>query len=835
MMKMLLALILYTVALRAVPVLQAPSHADIIQETGSPQHYMESSASLANAQPDIQLVEDEVSPLKVDQTYRASLLEFNKQFNLEQRAIMNQKIREDLSQQLAEVKSRLSPVEVVEWSPSNVDLSRAIDQQFHVLVDIAQQLFYIDWNEIRTVFPQLMKDVRTDVFPQQNAVIDEGLRRAPNFEHMEQALAQMLQIIRAIQKSIVLMEIKDVQMESQLESLRQFYETVVRSFTLEEETYLSIYASQTLFMGEYNMHIVGQIEDILEKIEDYGKLKFDYPAPSDGDALSRYAEQLVELKSKLLPRSQLEKGQASQNNILLVIKQFDAVKNVLQEVDYVLEQIQPHQDASRLQLSVEPTAYTQSDALNAEMEQMAPPSQNQQQLLSEDSDHSKSDAFDEEAEQMASPLKAQLSSVENSDYRTSYVLDEEIAQRASYLQSQESLPTEDIEYPQSHAYDAEIEQASEEIANLDLQDDFYVNTNDVIHAESPTFPPLSMTPEKPIQVANRFDTLVDSDPIDVETEESTIAQLTEQQPFSDQLEPAGEITDISESDAQTISSKTYPKKKKKGKKKATVNPQLNGQKEIERLTTEKSVDEIVSSQLREAKQVKELMSQIEEVASMAKKGEHNLNGIDWRDIQNLQTLLYRNHMKSDIKDVQQLLSQKLFNLVQELKFISYAHSSGMKIVASVEDQILKQNFKNAQLSTSVFTTYRSLNKMIQAASVVSGKIRNQYSTASDVIFEHNAFVLVALKYLRDDIKKLMSKRSEEELAGNAETLNSLIQRYQTYVTFLLPDYNYSLSESKKSQHDAYLETLEKDIKELTKYGETVQRVFNTLIKGLKEK
>lgn len=74
---------------------------------------------------------------------------------------------------------------------------------------------------------------------------------------------------------------------------------------------------------------------------------------------------------------------------------------------------------------------------------------------------------------------------------------------------------------------------------------------------------------------------------------------------------------------------------------------------------------------------------------MAKKGEHNLNGIDWRDIQNLQTLLYRNHMKSDIKDVQQLLSQKLFNLVQELKFISHAHSSGMKIVASVEDQILK--------------------------------------------------------------------------------------------------------------------------------------------------
>lgn len=58
-------------------------------------------------------------------------------------------------------------------------------------------------------------------------------------------------------------------------------------------------------------------------------MKFDYPAPSDGDALSRYAEQLVELKSKLLPRSQLGKGQASQNNILLVIKQFDAVKNVL--------------------------------------------------------------------------------------------------------------------------------------------------------------------------------------------------------------------------------------------------------------------------------------------------------------------------------------------------------------------------------------------------------------------------------------------------------------------------------------------------------------------------
>ncbi|KAI3653889.1 hypothetical protein MP228_001836 [Amoeboaphelidium protococcarum] len=835
MMKMLLVLILYTVALRAVPVLQTPSHADIIQETGSPHHDMESRVSTAIAQPNVYLGEDEVSSLQMDLIDRVNLLEYNKQFSLEERAIMNQQIREDLTQQLAEVKSRLSPVDVFEWSPSNVDLSRAIDQQFLVLVSIAQWLDDIDWDDIRAVFPPLMKNVRTDVFPQQNAVIDEGLSKAPNFEYLEQALAQMLQIIRAIENSIALMEIEDVSIKRQLESLKQFYETVVRSFTLEEETYLSIYASQTLFMGEYNMHIVNQIEDILEKIEDYGKLKFEYPAPSDGDALSSYAEHLVELKSKLLPRPQLEKGQASQNNILLVRKQFDAVKNVLQEVDDVLEQIQPQQDASRMQLSIKPTAYTQSDALNAEMEQMAPPLESQQQLLSEDSEHSQSDAFDEEAEQTASPLKAELSSVENSDYRTSDALDEEIAQRASSLQSQQPLLTEDVEYPQSHAYDAEIEQVSEEIANLDLQDDFYINTNDVIHAESPTFPPLSMTPEKPIQVANRFDTLVDSDPNDVEIEDSTIAQLTEQQLFSDQLEPAGEITDISKSDAQTISSKTYPKKKKKDKKKATVNPQLNGQKEIERLTTEKSVDEIVSSQLREAKQVKELMSQIEEVASMAKKGEHNLNSIDWRDIQNLQTLLYRNHMKSDIKDVQQLLSQKLFNLVQELKFISHAHTSGMKIVASIEDQILKQNLKNAQLSTSVFTTQRSLNKMIQAASVVSGKIRNQYATASDVIFGHNAFLLVALKYLRDDIKKLLSKRSEEELAGNAEILNSLIQRYQTYVSWLVPDYNYNLSESKKSQHGAHLETLEKDIKELTKYGETVQRVFNTLIKGLKEK
>ncbi|KAI3636813.1 hypothetical protein MIR68_005080 [Amoeboaphelidium protococcarum] len=831
MMKILLALFFYTVAIRAVPVLQTLSHAD--SGTGSPQLDMESRASTAIAQPDVYLGDAEVSSLQMDQTGRASLIEYNKQFSLEERAAMNQQIREDLSQKLAEVKSRLRPVDVTEWSLSNLDLSRAIDHQFHVLVAIAELLDNITWDDIRSVFPSLLKDVCTDVFPEYNAVIDEGLRRAPNFEYLEQALATMLQIIRAIENSVALMDSKDISTEAQLDSLKQFYETVVSSFILEEDTYLSIYASQTLFMGEYNMYIVGQIEDVLEKIEDYGKLNFDIPAPSDGDALTSYAEQLVKLKSKLLPRSQLEKGQASQSNILLVRKQFDAVKNVLQEVDDVMEQIQPQQDASRLLLSIEPTAYFHSDSLNAEKEQMAPPLQNQQQLLSEDIGHTQSDAFDEEAEQMASPLQDQLSSVENSDYRTSDDLDDQISQRASSLQSQQQLSTEDIEYPQSHAYDAEIEQVDEEVANLDLQDDFYVNANDFIHAESPTFPPLSMTPEEPIQVANRFDTLVDSDP--VETEGFTNVEFTEESPSSDLLEPPGEITDIPESDAQSTSGKKQPKKKKKGKKKAAVNPQLNSQKESQRRTTEKSVDEIVSSKLREAEQVKGLMSQIEEVASMVQKGEHNLNSIDWRDIQNLQTLLYRKQKTSEFKDVQWLLSQKLFNLVHELKFITYAHSSGMKIVASVEDQILKQNLKNAQLSTSVFTTQRSLNKMIQAASVVSGKIRNQYATASDVVFDHNAFVLIALKFLRDDIKKLMSKRSQEELAANAETLNSLIQRYQTYVTWLLPDYNYSLSESKKSQHGAYLETLEKDIKELTKYGETVQGVFSTLMQGLREK
>lgn len=53
------------------------------------------------------------------------------------------------------------------------------------------------------------------------------------------------------------------------------------------------------------------MDDILEKIKDYSNLNFDVSLPSGGDTLSKYANQLAELKSKIIPRTHLEKGQAN--------------------------------------------------------------------------------------------------------------------------------------------------------------------------------------------------------------------------------------------------------------------------------------------------------------------------------------------------------------------------------------------------------------------------------------------------------------------------------------------------------------------------------------------
>ncbi|KAI3636812.1 hypothetical protein MIR68_005079 [Amoeboaphelidium protococcarum] len=814
MTKSLLAMLLLIVVVRAGPVQQRSSNsygAQVIGASdlgvGSPPH--NNAIEQFHKAPH----HSNVAPVQIDLINRDNYLDYLQHFDLMERAVMNQKIREGLSDKLDEVKSRLRPVDVTEWSLSNLDLSRAIDHQFHVLVAIAELLDNITWDDIRSVFPSLLKDVCTDVFPEYNAVIDEGLRRAPNFEYLEQALATMLQIIRAIENSVALMDSKDISTEAQLNSLKQFYETVVSSFILEEDTYLSIYASQTLFMSEYNMCILNQMEDILKKIKDYSNLNFDVSLPSGGDTLSSYAEQLVELKSKIIPRSHLEKGQASQANIALVKKQSDAVKTVLQEVDDALEQISPYQGALQLeyqqQQSIQPTQYSPSDFLDAEVEDRPSFLENQQQQ-----------------------------SIDSAEYLQSNELDAEVEYVTPSLQNGQSI-RESQEHIQSNQLDAIEEEQEEQIVDDELPDDMHFSVEHGNHFKSPPQPIHSLASKKPIEVTNQFDILMDSDPVDEDIDEKddlADAQLVELQSAIDAPEPFSAVTDEAKLTAQQTTGKNQFKKGKKGKKKpVVVESQPTSLKKSQIVSSDKATQEADDQQKKDIRQMDVLMLKMNEVAKIVKKSELQFKDFDLSEILRLSTHLYRTQRSAEFISAESQLSQKLYELENQLLLSIRTLDICTKMVELNEEKIQQLKSLNAQLPSRAASIKRALAQKFKDAEEIQRKILNQRTTASGYVLSHNKNTVMALQIMRREILELTFRKSQDEMVANAKRLNHIVKNYQNLVTWLLPNYNYRITEGTDSDSGDDLANLEKEITVLIKYGKAVAGILKSILDKVEQK
>ncbi|KAI3653888.1 hypothetical protein MP228_001835 [Amoeboaphelidium protococcarum] len=805
MMKNLYALIPFIVVVRAGPVKQLSSNSYGAQaidaahlDVGIPPH--NNAIEQLHGAPH----HGNMVPAQIDQIKSDNYLDYLQHHNLMERATMNQKIRERLSDKLDEVKSRLRSFDVVEWSPSNLDLSRAIDQQFHVLVGIAQWLVDINWDNIRAVFPALLNDVCTNVFPEQNAVIDEGLRRTPNFEYLEQALATMLQIIRAIENSIASMDSRDISTEAHLDSLKQFYETVVSSFILEEDTYLSIYASQTLFICEYNMCILNQMDDILEKIKNYSNLNFDVSLPSGGDTLSKYANQLAELKSKIISRSHLEKGQANQANIVLVNQQSDAVKTVLQEVDDVLEQISPEEDALHLeyqqqqQQSIQPTQFSSSDVRDEEVEDKPPASANQQQ------------------------------SIQSAEYLQGNELDAEDENRDISLQNQQLSMRESHELNERNGLEAIEEEQEGSTVNDELPDDMQFSVERGNYFESTPLTVHTLTAKKPIKVANQFDILMDSDPVDgdiAEQEDLADAQLVEPQSAFDPPEPA----------AQQTTGKNQSKKKKKSKKKHVV---------VESKTTNSKQSQIVNSdenatleaddqQKMDARQIDLIMSKMNDIAKIVKMSELQFKDFDLSEILLLSTHLYRTQRSAEFISAESQLSQKLYELENKLLLSIRPLAVCTKMVESSEEKIQRLKSLNAQLPSRAASIKRVLAQKFKDVEEIQRKILNQRITASGYVLSHNKNTVMALQIMRREIVELTFRKSQDEMIANAKRLNHLVKNYQNLVTWLLPNYNYRMAENKDSGDD--LTNLEKEITVLIKYGKAVAGILKSILDKVEQK
>ncbi|KAI3639212.1 hypothetical protein MIR68_002742 [Amoeboaphelidium protococcarum] len=624
----------------------------------------------------------------------------------------------------------------------------------------------------------------------------------------------MLQIIRAIESSIALMDSKDISTEPQLDSLKQFYKTVVSSFILEEDTYLSIYASQTLFICEYNMCILNQMDDILEKIKDYSNLNFDVSLPSGGDTLSKYANQLAELKSKIIPRTHLEKGQANQANIVLVNQQSDAVKTVLQEVDDVLEQISPQEGALHLeyqqqqqqQQSIQPTQYSSSDVRDEEVEDKPPTSANQQQ------------------------------SIQSAEYLQGNELDAEVDNVDISLQSQQKL-LQSQEHNERNGLDVIEEEQEEQIVNDDLPDDMHFSVEHGNYFESPPLPVHSLVSKKPIKVTNHFDILMDSDPVDediAEQDDLADAQSIELQSAVDAPEPFIAVTDKAEPAAQQTTGKNQSKKKKKPKKKPVVEslPTSRIQSQTDN-SDDKATLEADDQQEKDAFQMDLIIFKMNQIAKIVKKPELQFKDFDLSEILRLSTHLYRTQRSAEFIGAELQLSQKLYELENKLLLSISTLDVCTEIVESSEEKIQHMKTLNAQLPSRAASIKRVLAQKFKDAEEIQRKILNQRITASGYVLSHNKNTVMALQIMRREIVDLTFRKSQDEMVANAKRLNHLVKNYQNLVTWLLPNYNYRMAEDKDSGDD--LTNLEKEITVLIKYGKAVAGILKSILDQVEQK